>query len=263
MRHDLAWMSRPFAHRGLHDHTIGRIENSRSAFVAAIDHGFGFETDLRMASCGEVMVFHDAQLDRLTHATGAFDHYNKAELQAIKFRDTPDKMMSLADLLEFVAGRVPMLLEIKSDWHMNPHQIERFVRNIARPLHSYKGQFAVMSFDPAIIAAFRTLAPNIPRGLVSEQYSDGQYWSFLSARQRLSQRFLLSAPHTRPDFIAYHINALPALAPLIARHLFKRPLLTWTVRTPAQQKRAKQYCDAMIFEGFVPPTQPTKASTGS
>ncbi len=263
MRHDLAWMSRPFAHRGLHDPAKGIIENSRSAIEAAIHHGFGFETDLRIASCGEVMVFHDAQLERLTHATGAFDHYNKAELQALRFKGTSDKMMSLTDLLEFVAGRVPMLLEIKSDWQINKSQSEQFVRNIVRPLRNYKGQFAVMSFDPALIEAFLKLAPELPRGLISEPYSNAQYWHFLSLRQRLSQRFLLSFPRTRPDFIAYDIKALPALAPLIARHLCKRPLLTWTVRTPAQQKRAKQYCDAMIFEGFVPQTQPTKASIGS
>ena len=90
------WMSQPFAHRGLHDKDKGIIENSRSAFEAAIDHGFGFETDLRPASCGEIMVFHDAQLERLTHATGAFDQHSKAQLQALSFKGTSDKMMSLA-----------------------------------------------------------------------------------------------------------------------------------------------------------------------
>ncbi len=260
MKHDLSWMSRPFAHRGLHDHTNAIVENTHSAFQAAMDQGFGFETDLRMASCGEIMVFHDARLERLTEESGTFDQYNKEQLQALTFKGTSDKMMSLPDLLALVAGRVPFLLEIKSNWQMSQSETERFVRNIARPLHTYKGHCAVMSFDPAIIAAFRKLAPQIPRGLVSEQYTNGQYWSFLSLRQRLSQRFLLSAPHTRPDFIAYDMKALPALAPLIARHLFKRPLLTWTVRTPAQQKQAQKYCDAMIFEGFAPTMQQNKAS---
>ncbi|MCF6199061.1 MAG: glycerophosphodiester phosphodiesterase [Hyphomicrobiaceae bacterium] len=257
---DLSWMSQPFAHRGLHDPAKGIVENTRSAVQAAIDHGFGFETDLRLASCGEVMVFHDARLDRLIEATGNFDQYNKEQLQALTFKGTSDKMMSLPEMLALVEGKVPLLLESKSDWQMSQSETERFVRNIARPLQTYSGHFAVMSFDPAIVAAFRKLAPEIPRGLISERYNDGKYWHFLSLRQRLSQRFLLSFSRTHPDFIAYNIKALPAIAPLIARHLFKCPLLTWTVRTPAQQKRAQRYCDAMIFEGFVPPMQQSKAS---
>jgi len=256
-------MSRPFAHRGLHDPVKGIVENTRSAIEAAIDHGFGFETDLRPASCGEIMVFHDEQLDRLTEETGAFAQRNKEQLQAIRFKNTSDKIMSLPELLVLVDRQVPMLLEIKSNWQMSQSETEHFVRNIARPLQSYSGHFAVMSFDPSIVAAFQKHAPQILRGLISEQYIDGTYWHFLSLRHRLSQRFLLSFPRTRPDFIAYDIKALPAIAPLIARYLFKRPLLTWTVRTPEQQKRARQYCDGMIFEDFLPNPQQLKTSADS
>ena len=263
MNANLAWMSQPFAHRGLHDADNGIIENTRSAVQAAIHHGFGFETDLRLAACGEVMVFHDAMLDRLTKASGAFEQKSKEHLQVLKFRNTHDKMMSLPELLELVDGKVPMLLEIKSDWQRSKKQTEDFVRRIALALQGYQGHFAVMSFDPAIVQGFCELAPDIPRGLISEQYSDTKYWHFLSMRQRLAQRFLLSAWRSRPDFIAYDIKALPAIAPLIARNLFRRPLLTWTVRTHAQQKRAQKYCDAMIFEGFIPNSQQPAANKNS
>ena len=61
-----------------------------------------------------------------------------------------------------------------------------------------------------------------------------------------------SSAIARPNFIAYDIEALPALAPLIARFLFGLPLLTWTVRTNEQRERALRYADAMIFEGIMP-----------
>ena len=57
---------------------------------------------------------------------------------------------------------------------------------------------------------------------------------------------------TRPDFVAYYVNELPSLAPWLARNVLRCPLLTWTVRTPAQRARAAQHADQMIFEGFVP-----------
>jgi glycerophosphoryl diester phosphodiesterase len=65
-------------------------------------------------------------------------------------------------------------------------------------------------------------------------------------------RHLLTSTFARPNFIAYDIGALPALAPLIARTVFGLPLLTWTVRTKADRERALRYADAMIFEGIEP-----------
>lgn len=252
MKADLDWMSRPFAHRGLHDPAKGIVENTPSAIRAALDHDYGIEVDLRPAACGTVMVFHDDTLDRLTHAKGIMADKSKDELQAITFRDTDDRMMSLQDLLELVDGRVPMLLEIKSSWRDDAAATDKFVTQTVKTLQNYKGPTAVMSFDPAFIRAFRSLAPSIPRGLVSEQYSGlGNEHPFPWYR-RLSLRFLLSFPRTRPDFIAYDINALPAIAPMITRLFFRRPLLTWTVRTKDQQLKAQKYCDAMIFETFLP-----------
>lgn len=252
MNANLDWMSRPFAHRGLHDTSKGIIENSPSAIRAAIKGGYGIEVDLRPASCGTVMVFHDGSLERLTHATGAVVSKNSDELQEIAFRGTDDKMMTLNDLLQLVDGRIPMLLEIKSNWPLEEKPVREFVSQIVTTLEGYSGQFAVMSFDPSIISIFRSVAPAIPRGLISEQFQNQKDWPQLSLRNRLSLRFLLSAPRTRPDFIAYNLNALPAIGPLVARHIFGRKLLTWTVRTNEQKQRAQKYCDAMIFEGFEP-----------
>ena len=255
MSKHLNWMSQPFAHRGLHDPAKGVIENTTSAVQAALDQGFGLEVDLRSAACGTIMVFHDEMLQRLTFETGRVADKSREELQKISFRDTDDTMMSLQNLLDMVDGRVPLLLEIKSDWQIGEHDVIDFVKNIIKTVQGYTGPFAVMSFDPSLISACRALAPTIPRGLISEQFKDLEHWRQLSYRNRVSLRFLLSFPRTRPDFIAYDINALPAIAPMMARFLFKKPLLTWTVRSNAQQQRAQTYCDAMIFEGFVPPPQ--------
>ena len=57
---------------------------------------------------------------------------------------------------------------------------------------------------------------------------------------------------TRPHFIAYAVSDLPAPAPWLARNLFGRPLLTWTVRSEDDRRRAARYADQMIFEGFRP-----------
>jgi len=56
----------------------------------------------------------------------------------------------------------------------------------------------------------------------------------------------------RPQFVAYAVRDLPAAIPLLARKAFGLPLLTWTVRSADDRRRAARYADQMIFEGFRP-----------
>lgn len=246
--HDLSWLTaRPVAHRGLHDAAAGVIENTPSAIAAAIAAGYAIEVDLQVSADGEAMVFHDPTLGRLTEGTQALADLAAAELKAVPFRATADRMMTLGDLLERVDGRATLLLEVKG----GPDD-GALVKRIAACLSAYPGPAAVMSFDPGIVAAFRRLAPNLTRGIVAEGFRTAESAEGLSVWQRWRLRHLLHAPKTRPQFVAYDIDALPSLAPIIARHLFALPLLTWTVRTPAQRARAERFADAMIFEGFRP-----------
>jgi glycerophosphoryl diester phosphodiesterase len=244
----LDWLKRPIAHRGLHDAARGIVENSASSVEAAIARGFAVEVDLQCASDYRPVVFHDQTLDRLTAETGLVDQRASDALRAIALRNSSDHILSLADLLTLVKGRVPLLIEIKSRWD----QDDRFEAHIAEDLALYRGPMAVMSFDPNCVARFRTLFPSLPRGLIAERFEDERYWSQLSTLQRFAMRNLLTSAFARPNFIAYDIRALPAPAPLIARNLFGLPLLTWTVRTEIEKLRAANYADAMIFEGIEP-----------
>ncbi len=69
---------------------------------------------------------------------------------------------------------------------------------------------------------------------------------------RYSMGSLLPSLTARPFFVAYAVGDLPALAPFVARHMVRLPLLAWVVRTSAERRRAARYADQMIFEGFRP-----------
>jgi glycerophosphoryl diester phosphodiesterase len=245
---ELYWLQRPIAHRGLHDEAKGIVENSASSVSAAMGAGLAIEVDLQCAAGDMPIVFHDATLDRLTLETGPVAARTADALASIPLRNSTDCILSLPALLALVDGHVPLVLEVKSTWTRDG----KFEANIAKMLASYKGPVAVMSFDPYCVAAFREIAPELPRGLVGERFDDERYWSQLTFWQRLAMRNLLTSAFARPHFIAYDIQALPALAPLIARILFGLPLLTWTVRTKEERERALRFADAMIFEGIVP-----------
>jgi glycerophosphoryl diester phosphodiesterase len=243
------WLTaQPVAHRGLHDNGAGVIENTASAFAAAITGGFAIETDLQISSDGEAMVHHDFALGRLTLGSRQLAAMTAAGLKEVPFKATSDRMMTLGELLNFVGERVPMLIELKSRFDGDT----RLVRRAAEVLKAYTGPFALMSFDPEPIAALRMLAPAFTRGIVAERSYKDSEWRSLTDKQKRSLAFLLHARRSRPHFVAYQVNDLPSPGPWIARNLFGRPLLAWTVRTDAERARAKRRADQMIFEGFRP-----------
>jgi glycerophosphoryl diester phosphodiesterase len=244
----LDWLTaRPVAHRGLHHPASGIIENTPSAVRAAIDADYAIEVDLQLSADGEAMVHHDDALGRLTEGAGRLCDMNAAELKRIAFKQTADRMMNVGDLCDIVAGRVTLLIELKS--HFNDDR--RLAMRVVEVLTSYAGPVAVMSFDPQQIEAVKELAPGLPRGIVAERKYTHPEWKQLSTASKRSLAYLLHGLRSRPHFLAYAVKDLPAAAPLIARHIFGLPLLTWTVRNEDDRRRAR-WADQIIFEGFRP-----------
>ena len=246
-----SWLTaRPVAHRGLHDEPAGIIENMPGAALAAVAGNFAIECDLQLSRDGEAMVHHDDELGRLTEGSGALLQKTAAELKAVNFKNTCERMMTLADLCTMVAGRVPLVIEVKSHFDGD----RKLVARMADVLSSYSGPVVGMSFDPDQVLVLREIAPSLPRGIVAQRDYDDDYWKKLTREQRDSMLHLRHGFRTEPHFVAYWVNQLPAPAPWIARNIFGCPLLTWTVRTPEQRERAARCADQMIFEGFVPGT---------
>ncbi len=245
------WLTaRPVAHRGLHDRAHGIVENMPGAITAAIDGNFAVEVDIQLSADGEAMVHHDDTLGRLTNGAGALRSLTASELKQVAFKDTTERMMTLGDLCALTAGRVPMVIEVKSHFDGD----RKLVKRMADVLAAYRGPVAGMSFDPDQVIGLRELAPALPRGIVAERHYTAEEWPMASPAQRRDMTHLRHFFRTRPHFVAYSVNELPAPAPWIVRHLFGLPLLTWTVRTSEQRDRAARYADQMIFEGFVPGT---------
>jgi len=243
------WLTaRPVAHRGLHNAANGIIENMPGAAQAAVAGNFAIECDIQLTSDGEAMVHHDDELGRLTTGSGALLKKTAAELKATPFKNTTEPMMTLADLCTLVAGRVPLVIEVKS--HFDGER--RLVTRMAEVLKAYDGPAVGMSFDPDQVMALRELIPSRPRGIVAERHYTAKDWPDASPTQRWQMTHLHHFFRTQPDFVAYRVDELPSPAPWIARNIFGRPLLTWTVRTPAQRARAARHADQMIFEGFRP-----------
>jgi glycerophosphoryl diester phosphodiesterase len=244
-----AWLTaRPIAHRGLHDRSRGVVENTLSAADAAIAGGFAIECDVQDTADGEAVVFHDHTLERLTGEHGPVRERDAAELTALAVAGTGDRIPTLEAFLARVAGRVPVVVEIKSRFDGALTLTRRTVAAAA----AYDGPVALKSFDPAVVGALRDVAPDLPRGIIAQARYDGREWQGLSDEARHAMANLLHLPDTQPDFVSWRVGDLPLAAPFLCRHLGKLPVMTWTVRSDDDRRRAAAHADQMVFEGFVP-----------
>jgi glycerophosphoryl diester phosphodiesterase len=244
------WLvARPIAHRGLHERSRGVIENTMSAARAAIERGYAIECDVQDSADGEALVFHDYTLERLTGASGAVRDRRADELTAMAISGSvDDRIPTLQAFLDAIAGRVPLVVEIKSRFDGNMTLTRRTVELVS----AHRGPVAIKSFDPAVVAEVRRLAPDLPRGIVAEAHYEHPDWQRLTPATKHALANLLHFGETDPHFVSWRIADLPHAAPHLSRLLGRRPVMTWTVRTAEDRQRAARHADQMVFEGFVP-----------
>lgn len=243
-----SWLrDRPIAHRGLHQHSAGIVENSMAAFEAAIKAGYAIELDVQKSGDGEALVFHDRSLERLTDSKGLLRCLSSDEITNVKLTGSDETIPTLGDVLEMVNGRVPVLVEIKNI----SRSVGELEQRTADILSAYCGPFAVQSFNPLVLQWFRENQPTMLRGQLAtdvSRYARTQ----IGGLSRFATRNLLTIFLSRPHFIGYDVDALPAIAPRMTRAL-GMPLLAWTVRTLTQRATSARYADNIIFEGFEAP----------
>ncbi len=248
------WLvARPIAHRGLHNASEGVVENSIAAARAAISGGFGVECDVQPTKDGDLVVFHDDTLERLTERDGRVSDFEARELATVPLRGARENIPTFAALLAEIGGRTPLVVELKSLFDGDL----RGAKRAAALLAPYSGPVVIESFDPEPIAFLRANARalgigHVPLGIVGEAQYSPQDWPMLSDAQRAGMTHFLHYPQTRPDFLSWNVADLPHAIPFLARTALAIPVTTWTVRTPAQARVAGQWADQIVFENFRP-----------
>ena len=234
---DLSWLTaRPIAHRGLHDMNDTVWENTLTAFSRAVDHGYAIECDVHLTSDGQVVIFHDDQLERLTGTKGYVWQRTGAEMRALRIGGTEDRVPSLDELLDLVDGRVPLVVELKGI----PGHDSGLVARVGERLARYSGPVAIMSFDHWLIRDFARDAPGLPAGLTA--------WG--DQPHEIEAHFAMLAHGL--DFTSYSVTHLPNPFVTFMRERLGAPIISWTVRDEEAVRISEQHADQMTFEGFVP-----------
>lgn len=244
-----AFFTRPIAHRALHDVAAGRAENSLKAIKAAIDAGYGIEVDVQISANAVPMVFHDYDLGRLTGATGPVAQRTAQALGAIPLLHDGDAIPTLTEVLALVAGRVPLLIELKDqDGQLGPN-IGPLGAAVAAVLQGYTGLVAVMSFNPHTVAELKTLLPDVPRGITTGAYRP-ENWPTIPKQMLDHLRAIPDYERVSACFVSHRDTdlAAPRIAALKAQgaHIF-----CWTVTSPQAEAEARKIADNITFEDYL------------
>jgi glycerophosphoryl diester phosphodiesterase len=233
------WLTQSyFAHRGLHAEGSGAPENSLESFRRAVEAGYGFELDVQLTSDGQVVVMHDADLERMAGDPRLISDTTSAEIAEITLLGSTETVPTLTEALAVADGAVPVLVEIKNEGVVGELEDE-----VARQLAAYEGPVAVISFNPYSLSRVAQTEPDIIRGQLSS--------SFKGVELELWKRFLLSRMlmnwTSQPDFIAYHTGSLPSAGTTVQKWR-GRPLIGWTPTTIAEREEALEICDNVICD---------------
>ena len=235
-----------FAHRGLHD--AQKPENSSAAFAAAVAQGFGIEMDLHITRDGELVVHHDSTTKRMCGTSIKLNDSTLEEIRALRLPDG-SKIPTFEEFVEIVDGKVPLLIELKSDGNNAASLVPVFLEK----LRSYNGKYIVESFDPRMLIELKKRAPEIARGQLCENFLRTQnapgYMRPILASMVLNLR-------AKPDFVAYNVAHRKAL-PLRLLIAAKRRLCFWTVRDIEEFRRCVRQGHNPIFEKLDPETVKT------
>jgi glycerophosphoryl diester phosphodiesterase len=240
---------RPIAHRGLHDRSSGIIENSASAFEAAIAKGYAIECDVQLSADGVPFVFHDDTLERLTGAKGASDALPIAEITQLQLSRsaTGDRPQTFGEFISQIGGRVLLQIELKRQ--RSRAATETLASSVAHALRDYAGPHVVQSFDPRLIVALRRAGVSAPLGIITYGYDDGS--EGVEGIQAFAARHLLHWPATQFEFISCQDTSLTLPAVRLFRSLGV-PVTSWTITSPAAASAALKCADQIVFEGFEP-----------
>jgi glycerophosphoryl diester phosphodiesterase len=157
---------KPIGHRGLCDPANGIPENSLASMREAVAHDRPVEIDVQLTKDGELVMFHDSSLRRMTGTNGNVSKKNYDEIKDLKLQGTDERIPTLHEVLRTIGGRVPIIIEIKnSAQRENDPEAQRITKAVLDVTKNYTGQLAFLAFNPFILENLKRARPGVPVGL--------------------------------------------------------------------------------------------------
>ena len=230
----------PIAHRGLFGENAP--ENSLAAFKLAIKNKLAIELDVSFLADGTPVIFHDEKLARMTGQDGFISNCTLSDIADYRLQGTKEKIPTLAEVLELVDGKVPLMIEIKNYGKVGP-----FEKAVWKELARYRGEYAIISFNPYTLEWFKENAPKVKRGQLSSFFRDDK---ITGVKRYALKRMLLNKKISEPNFVIYNSQDMPNK--YLKKYYGVMPVLAFTIKNEGEERRLKGFCDNIIFDSYTP-----------
>lgn len=230
----------PIAHRGLFNEEIP--ENSIAAFINSINNNIAIELDVTMLSDGTLVVFHDSRLARMTGKDGFISNCTYDDIKDLKLLKSDEKIPTLKEALETIAGKVPVIIEIK-----NFSKVGNLEKEVLKHIQNYSGECAIASFNPYTLEYFKDNAPAIKRGQIASFFKNKE---ITGMRRFYLKRMVYNKKVSEPHFIIYSADDMPNK--YTKKYFGVIPVLTYTIKNEDGENTLKSYSDNFLFDGYLP-----------
>ena len=229
--------NRLIAHRGLHKNKI-IPENSMLAFKAAIEKNYAIEFDINITKDNQIVVFHDDDLNRLCNKKENIEDVSYDFLKDLNLYESNEKIPLLKELLDEVAGKIPLIIEIKK--HKNIGLLENILLEM---LKEYKGEYFICSFEKDILLWLEKNKPKEIRGLIFGSLP-------IKFKKYEKIAFLYKYFKSKADFISLEDKLIDSS---IYDFCKKKELdiLVWTIKDKKSFQNIDKKVSAVIFENFI------------
>ncbi|MHC5306933.1 glycerophosphodiester phosphodiesterase family protein [Bartonella sp. LJL80] len=233
----LDWLTtRPIAHRGLHDFNKSIWENTLQAFEFAALSNYAICCDVQLSRDGVPIIFHGPSLERLCNRRERIIDLRAVDIANLRFGDGKQQIIPLQKMLEAIAGKVPVLVNLEGNEGLDVGLIS----TVTELLTHFDNKSAVMSQDIHLLRRIRISNPTIPHGIKAEG----------NQRKDIEEHFAMLAHDM--EFVAYNHRELFNPFVRFAKQKLDMPILAWTIQSRDEWDKASKNADQMIFEGFDP-----------
>lgn len=235
-----------YAHRGLHNRKEYVPENSMEAFRRAMDKGYGMELDVHLTADEKLAVIHDDSLKRTCGVNVPVREKTMEELKKFPLEGTKERIPEFREVLELVAGRVPLLIEIKTE----KGNYQKLCETVCAALEDYSGLYCIESFDPRVVRWLWKNRPELVRGQLAEHFR--RHGTMVNPIGDFLLHNLCANLLTRPDFISYQYLDRGSFGLRLCRRFYGVAEFDWTVKDPKVHRRIRGDGASVIFENYLP-----------
>lgn len=222
-------MTAKIGHRGAKGYIT---ENTLESFQYALDLGVdGIELDVHRCASGELVVFHDFTLDRLTDKKGAIANYSLSELNSILI-DGKHKIPTLTEVLQLVNRKCFVNIELKG--HQTAEPVFALLSKLIREENWQSNNFLISSFQQEELEKFATFQSEIPLAVLTQA----------SVEQAIEWAKMFNAQAIHP-----HFSLLTKENCCQAKELGLK-INTWTVNTTEEINTVKRFTIDGIISDF-------------